>query len=121
VEGRGAGARRAVGSHLPANEQLTSMQRRLRLRGGAADFFHQASTVLQGERARVACVPRRCCCVVLTPSLGDADPFFSFFYFSFRHSARPLAPQVRRAPICDVLRMYDGMCQRPSARSRRSC
>jgi len=57
------------------------MQRRLRLRGGAADFFHQASTVLQGERARMACVPRRCCCVVLAPFLGDADPFFSFLFF----------------------------------------
>jgi len=56
------------------------MQRRLRLRGGAADFFHQASIVLQGERTRVACVPRRCCCVVLAPSLGDAGPLFSFFF-----------------------------------------
>jgi len=60
-------------------------------RGGAANVFHQASTVLQGKRARVACVHRRCCCIVLAPSLGEADPFFF-------HSARPLAPQQAQAP-----------------------
>ena len=58
-----------------------SMHRRLQIRGGAADVFHRASTVLQGKRARVACVHRRCCCIVLAPSLGDADPFFSFLFF----------------------------------------
>jgi len=76
------------------------MQRRLRLRGGAADFFHQASTVLQRERARVACVPRRCC-VVLAPSLGDAGPLFPFFFFlpPLGSASVALAPQAPGAHL----------------------
>ena len=118
------------------HEQLTSMHRRLQIRGGAADVFHQASTVLQGKRARVACVHRRCCCVVLALSLGGADSFFSFLFFFpplGSASGSPLGSASgstgalwlptrlglwlhrRRAPVRDVLRVYDAMCQHPSA------